>query len=261
MKKIVILMIIMIFTAQISNAYAYTDYGTLQSQHSALEMQYKSWSRDLKAIDAYLDAAQSGNMEEWDRARKDLPTTVYFRILHAEDEIEKVKQERETYSYMASEYYYEMTMNEVKQEVYYKTFIQKDETSLQIAEKNGLPICPSGVDNYWFLVARTSLESDIAAIDNDRMAYISLTYLLTGKIINVEKSTYLLDCDGRLVNVIIPNEEGVTYSMPAVGERVNVFGTYFSGSSEDMYFIAYGLEENIDFWRVVRLKYLLGAVE
>ncbi|MBE5807735.1 MAG: hypothetical protein E7317_05280 [Clostridiales bacterium] len=244
------------------DSYAYTDYDTLKSQHEGLERSYIRCAKDVENIQKYLDAARSGDKEKWEKARKNLPTVLMTEIRGSLDEVGLVEERLHTYKLLMYYSYAELLNNETKQEVYFDYVISKERSSLDIAGDNGYPICPSGADNIWFLVARTDLEKDIEDIDKDPWSYSGLVYLLTGKITDVDASVYMLDCNGRTVSVSIPDEDGIDHTMPPVGEYVNVFATFMLGRSDSLLqFSAYGLEENTDSSRLMRFVHSMELAD
>ena len=223
------------------NAYAqtsYDEYKAMIAEAEAVISQYESTKAELQM---FMDAANSGNREEWEKARSKQSVQDAFKYGKDKTEKDAVQSQIDSCNRMIKMNQAKITINQHKMDLYYNAFILQDTEEINNILSNGNRTIPEDISgNIYLAWPYTEIPEGMLTDERILQENINNIYLAPTTVIeSMDERTYLVDIYGTKAKVSFRDID-VT-----IGETVNLYFMPSKMVDETMSSLLVAPDENI----------------
>ena len=250
-KPVIWILLIVVFVVFAHNCSAANLYDEYKDVIQKNEKEIKELEEDNEALQAYLDAVDSGNLEEWEKARD--VSAVRHAILWNKDksEIDAVKYKINSNDALIKFCKHKIEISQNKMNIYFHAFILQDMDKINEILDNGNRTIPADIsNNIYYAWPFTELPDGLLTDPNILGRNRGNVYLAPATILeHIKDSLYYVDIYGIRAEAHFVNES------VSVGETVNIYFSPVIMETTDLSYIAVGeSEDHIDSYHIIKIK-------
>ena len=251
-KSVIAILLVVVVMFNFTYTSASTMYDTYKKEVEKAEKVISNYQKYISDLQIYLDAVDSGDLEQWEKARNSyafLNATMYNKD---KKEVDAVRAQMDLYKSLLSYNKITLEMNKQKMNIYFNAYILENNEEINSILNNGNRAIPSDISgNIYYAWPYTEIPGDLFNDRESLRKYIGNIYLAPATVLERDKDDNLLiDIYGVKAHARICSNDNVN-----TGETVNIYFMPYGMRDDGTPYVLIGeKEETIDALHNMRPK-------